>query len=452
MAFIECCASCPADEPGVLSAGPEVARDWGGTVSGTKSQTIGDWGEKQVMAILASSDVQSEPFGNDPGEDLLVEVDQREATATGALPQQAYLQVKARRRRQKGDYAGISVPRARLERWASHQIPVFLVLITGKGTPTPTVYLRSVDEFIQKSAPGEDPSRLAEGKHSVRLARVDQLVPELRKHVGQFYRETLPGLEGLAPREVRESYLEVLDAFKLQAHSGLTGQPVLFRVLWKGPRRPAYLAACVRWLIRDCLGTPAEDADFVGGVFHLHRSYFGKEFQTPDVVISYSRGLTNAWPFPSARLSLRRIESRGRYHDQLLASSLLPEEYVPLVLELGGLLDSAASEILAHTAIGSVFDWTDALESTRARIVDLMNGPFRIPLGGHRWVDLAVFGYLEAISRFRGSGVEAANVGEKMLSELRDFHGCIRILVRSIEQERITPALNGWNEWQRHVT
>lgn len=210
-------------------------------MGGTNAQDIGHWGELQVAAALAGSEFVVREQRPDAGEDFLVELGGHAAAASDAAPRQAYVQVKARAESHASDTLSSDIDRRHLDRWAGHQIPVFLVIVAGKG-PTPRFFLREIDEYLSNLDPDDARKSFAVvARHTANLAAT------LAAKIDEFYAThafRLPDLDGV---DVANHHCELVeqrtDTYPLSPVSIDT-----WRAIYKSSPRPANLRAVVGFI------------------------------------------------------------------------------------------------------------------------------------------------------------------------------------------------------------
>ena len=239
-------------------------------MSGWESQEAGDWGENVVKAALSDGRITSAPLDPDLGEDFLIEVAGREASATGKHPRTALIQVKACFEECTADEIKVpGIKKTKLMRWSSQQLPVFIVAVSGYSTRTPSFFVKAVDEVFAgveiRDMPTESVTVTAIGTNSL----ADSLVAG----IDNFHRSVCTDLNSLSSTDKRNEHFEVMQRGKPNPIDRLV-KHVSWSVIWRASRRPAYFAAMISNLFREAHEIYA-DLDAPAYVsFHVYRSQY----------------------------------------------------------------------------------------------------------------------------------------------------------------------------------
>lgn len=211
-------------------------------VGGTHRQGIGHWGESQVIGALGGHDFIVRKIDEDTGEDFSVELGGHGAAATEAAPRLAYLQVKAHAAPCASDVISEHIDRRHLHRWASHQIPVFLVVVAGHGQ-TPRFFVCDIDEYLAAHTSILDPGNVQKS-FAVDAGHAANLGAMLRDRIGTFYATDASRLRTLDAVDVANHHLEIVE----EQNDTYPLTPVridVWRAIYKSPARPANLRAIV---------------------------------------------------------------------------------------------------------------------------------------------------------------------------------------------------------------
>jgi len=217
------------------------------TKPGWEAQDLGDLGEAATRLELTKARIMVRGLSPDGGEDFLIELDGNEAASTGAAPRLALLQVKAREAEESGPSAPVAgIQKHRLLRWSAQQLPVVVVLLAGSERQR--WFARLVDDFLLEELGGRDVGDLAQKTVTMRLDGVEDLGPWIRSRVNEFYATRVPDFSKLSATQLREHF-EVVESGDPTHYENATSFGR--RVIWKGPRRPAFFAALVKELVRQ---------------------------------------------------------------------------------------------------------------------------------------------------------------------------------------------------------
>lgn len=241
-------------------------------MAGWENQVAGDWGESVVKAALSAGRITSAPLDPDLGEDFLIEVSGREASATGSHPKAALVQVKACFEECTADEIKVpGIKKSKLMRWSSQQLPVFIVAVPGFSTRTPTFYVKAVDEFLEENFAGVEIRAIPTETVTVTARHTNSVADLLINKIDAFHRTVDADLAALSTSEKRNEHFEVVQRGK-PGPFGRKVKPVSWNVIWSARRRPAYFAAMIAELFREAHRTYA-DLDVPAYVsFHIYRS------------------------------------------------------------------------------------------------------------------------------------------------------------------------------------
>jgi hypothetical protein len=245
-------------------------------MSGWERQEVGDWGEDTVKALLSRNNITSAPLEPDLGEDFLIEVRGREASATGNHPLMALLQVKARVEECFAEKIKVpKIKKTKLMRWSSQQLPVFIIAVSGYSAEQPQYFIRAVDDFLEQNYSGKEIRDMPTKTVSVDADRTEDLVSSLTEAIHKFHQTVDINLENLSESEKRNQHFEVIQ----RASPGVIGRlarTVPWSIIWRASRRPAYFSAMMRELFREAhdsyYGLPVP----VYVSFHVYRSQHDK--------------------------------------------------------------------------------------------------------------------------------------------------------------------------------
>ena len=246
----------------------------GPVVLGWENQEAGDWGEATVKAKLSEYGVTSASLDPDLGEDFLVEVGGREASATGNHPRSALIQVKACIQECHNDEINVAgIKTTRLKRWSVQQLPVFIVAVSGFSTRQPRFFIRSIDDFLQERFSGTEIRDVQQHSVTVAASSSDSFPESLIDGIDQFHRFVEADLTSANPSEKRNEHYEVVWRSKPNARFQ-KATPVSWKVIWRSSRRPAYFNAMMADLYRTAHEAYFELSSPAYVSFHIYRSQY----------------------------------------------------------------------------------------------------------------------------------------------------------------------------------
>ncbi|MHC2066126.1 hypothetical protein ACYFX5_01515 [Bremerella sp. T1] len=243
-------------------------------MSGWENQEAGDWGEGIVKAALSGGRITSASLDPDLGEDLLIEVAGREASATGSHAKAALVQVKACFQECKSDEIKVSgIKKTKLMRWSSQQLPVFVVAVPGFSTRTPRFYVKAVDEFLEENFSGVEIRDIARETLTVTARHTEDIANWLINKIEDFHRAVDADLAALSTSDKRNEHFEIVRRGKPDP-LGQMARHVSWKVIWSSRRRPAYFAAMIAELFREAHQTYADLNAPAYVSFHIYRSQY----------------------------------------------------------------------------------------------------------------------------------------------------------------------------------
>ncbi len=145
--------------------------------------------------------------------------------------------------------AGKSLPetidRKHLIRWAHQSLPVFLVVVTGRG-PNPRFFVRSIDDYLQHVPKALDPSA-AQKTFAVTVHECADLSSQIRKDVDAFYEASARNLARLDPVEVENNHIEFLSE-ENDKYPHAEARLDFWKAVYKSPARPRNFRAVVDYV------------------------------------------------------------------------------------------------------------------------------------------------------------------------------------------------------------
>jgi hypothetical protein len=335
-------------------------------VTGWENQEAGDWGEAIVKAALSRGRITSAPLDPDLGEDFLIEVAGREASATGKHPRTALVQVKACIEECHADEIKVrGIQKTKLMRWSSQQLPVFIVAVSGYSTQTPRFYFKAVDEFLEQNFAGVEIRDIPTETVTVTARNTNSVADSLISGIDAFHRVVDSDLSDVSASDKRNEHFEIVRRGKPNP-LGRKVKHVSWSVIWRASRRPAYFAAMIGDLFREAHEVYS-DLDAPAYVsFHIYRSQYD---MTHNMAVARVRWIDDLHlGFEAAALAVDRVNPTIEYMETHPETRAFVEskttdasDFVAHVKILAPKLDEFASRLLAAeaNANGGKEFWTD---------------------------------------------------------------------------------------------
>lgn len=244
--------------------------------TGYKAQLTGDQAEIKVEDVLNDAKIWCAKMSKDNGEDFLVELgaysnDRGERVE----PQIGMLQVKGHRAETVDqidpDCAKRVVDVDKLRRWAAHPTPVILIAVDLVDSK-PTFFAGVLDKIILCYAPN-GLAELSQNSITITLPRRDDLAGFVRQEVKEFYAKNAFQLDALEQSAIERNHYEVLSRKDHNYPSTAKIRSASFRILWKGPWRPAHFWASLNHLADHLQNIEAGQTKPFTANFHVYRSY-----------------------------------------------------------------------------------------------------------------------------------------------------------------------------------
>jgi hypothetical protein len=307
---------------------------------GWENQETGDWGEALVLAELVKNGYTVIKLDPDPGEDFLVELDGREAVAKGLYPRRALIQVRAHSKSSNTDIFRESLSLKAIVRWSSQPLPVYIVSVCGKDEPL--FFEISLQDLLTDALHGRDPVDIDQETVTVALRKSPALAKDLSISIEAFTRLLVPDFEGLTAEEIDANHFEVVrerspTVYQKAIHVGLS-------VLWKSPRRPQYMSAMLRELVKRLQLKHVGTDRPVFATFHVYRSLKDMHHNMAVVHIDWidrdhPEFMNVSDTFEWAPFRVRAGHDSDESRKYLATRTASVEEYVMCIEMIGSLLD-----------------------------------------------------------------------------------------------------------------
>jgi hypothetical protein len=344
-------------------------------VAGPDNQQTGDEGEDALKYALAKAGFTSGRFDPDLGEDLWAEADGRRASAEGSFPYRALFQAKGSRN-VPGDTFPYDIQTKHVRRWAAQPLPVFVVGVDLAGESR--FFAKSIDQILVDDLGGKDPTQLTGTTVRVHLPRVPDLGAHLLPAIEEHYRSSQLMLAGLDQHIIEQDHFEILSRKGPEAFDRV---PIAgWRVMWKSPRRPQYLAAMLTELARLAAREYANSRPrpaFV--IFHIYRSQFDLQRNLATVRVdwvdpSHPRAADIIRIFGAEGGFRFRIDKdNDELREVLRARTATAHDFTRFACRVGTLLDEITTALLARPVLDG---WDDQLLRRFNEVDELWNkGP-----------------------------------------------------------------------------
>lgn len=328
-------------------------------MAGPDSQQIGDQAAAAIEHVLAKAGFVTGRLDPDLGEDLWVEIDGRRASADGAFPYRALLQVKGAGEISSGTFTyDLSVKHIR--RWTAQILPLFVVGVDLAGD---RFFAKSIDEIVSGDLRGKDPMQLSGATVRVHLPAAQDLPSQLRTAIEEHYRSSQLVLAGLDRDLIEQDYFEVLE--RKAPEPGLRVPIASWKVIWKSPRRAQHFAAMLTELARlaaEEYASAKPRPAFV--VFHIYRSQFDLHRNLAAARVDWvdpshpkSAEITRVLGAPGA-FQQRVDKDLEAMREIFRARTASPVDYREYSTRVGTLLDEVTDTLLARPALEG---WDDQI-------------------------------------------------------------------------------------------
>jgi hypothetical protein len=396
-------------------------------MGGPENQRTGRRGEVYVRMLLEDGGITCGALDPDHGEDLLIEVDGSLRAPTGEPALAALVQVKGHDADGPNGLAmERKIQRKHLLRWSAQQLPVFLVAVYLGGQEK-RIYAEAIDRFLAEGVGVPDISKLEQEEFSVPLQKVDDLAAFLRAEVTEFHRKVGPRFENLSPSELQDSHLEVIDR-----RPGLYAPHVSWfhwQVIWKSPRRPAFFAAALSWLLEESRAEYSTASKPPSVCFHIYRSLAAIQANTAVARVDFVNPDHPRGPELLASLKMEPLRIRAGSESEPLRAYLesktaSPQEFANFVRALAPKIDALTEALLqARTAAEAERAWTPDLRQRYRQIDEEYESAARAPLE-FRSLEKHVQAYLSALWGHYRFAVKIRDIPwtntERRISEARE--------------------------------